>query len=151
MAAAPGKVAGQARAFQASMEQDPVNPQWQWTVWRFRLERFDPAGNRLTPVSVEMRGRSFRGAVTDGDWIEVGGAPVGGDTLRVTRVRNLTTESDVVAVQRTWPPVLWILFGVMIVVVLAITIAAVSFFLRTPWPGFPSDAFCDMSPTPPWC
>src|SRR5436305_190599 len=38
----------------------------------FRIDRYDAAGNRLTPIPIEM-GRYRRGMVSDGDEVEVVG------------------------------------------------------------------------------
>ncbi len=62
----------------------------------FRVDRYDVAGNRLTPVPVEMR-RYRGGLVTDGDEVEVVGRWSRG-TLRASRITNLTTDSEV----RSW-------------------------------------------------
>lgn len=39
-------------------------------VWTFQNRRYSESGNRLPPVAVEMRGRSFCGCIVDGDDVE---------------------------------------------------------------------------------
>jgi hypothetical protein len=60
------------------------------SIWTFRLERYDPQGNRLAPVQVEMRGLAFEGSLTDGDSVRVTGRWRGG-VIRASEVENLTT------------------------------------------------------------
>lgn len=57
----------------------------------FRIERHDDEGRTLTPVPVEMRGRSLDGVLNEGDWVEVHGDAEPGETLRPAEVRNVTT------------------------------------------------------------
>ncbi|MEU8911744.1 hypothetical protein [Streptomyces nigrescens] len=64
------------------------------TVWAFRVEAFDSAGNRVSLTPVEMRGYRFDGTVHDGDWVRARGRRKGG-TLHVDRLQNLTTGADV--------------------------------------------------------
>jgi hypothetical protein len=89
-------------------------------VWTFRLERYDGSGNRLQPVPIEMRGRSFEGAISEGDTVEVRGRWDEGTTLRPKRVRNLTTGATVGAkrVGKGW----LILLALFVVAVLAVFI-----------------------------
>ncbi|MBU7028527.1 MAG: hypothetical protein HXS48_16455 [Theionarchaea archaeon] len=87
--------AGEARGIQSRQEADLSGTSW--TVLSFVLERYDKNGNRLTPVPVEMRGRSFKGFLNEGDWVEVHGTLKKGKTLRVSQVYNKTTESTVKA------------------------------------------------------
>lgn len=64
-------------------------------VLSFRMERYDPAGNRLTPVPVEMRARKFAGAPpSDGDLVDVEARWKKGRPLRPKRFHNLTTNCD---------------------------------------------------------
>jgi hypothetical protein len=71
-----------------------VEPAMQVNVWSFRLERYDGRGNRLPSVPVELRGRSMRGAVRDGDRVVVEGRWREG-TLLARRVRNLDNGASV--------------------------------------------------------
>jgi hypothetical protein len=95
-------------------------------VWTFRLERYDQAGNRLQPIPVEMRGRSFEGAISDGDTVEVRGRWHQGTTLRPQRAANLTTGA-VVATKgygKAWIPlaVLFVVGLVLLAILLIIGI-----------------------------
>jgi len=78
----------------------------------FRIDRYDRAGNRLSPVAVEMQARRA-GRVTDGDEVEVSGRWSRG-TLRADRIRNLTTASDVVGFPR-W--LKWAVIAIFLVIV----------------------------------
>ncbi len=80
-------------------------------VWTFRLERYDAAGNRLQPVPVEMRGRSFEGAISEGDTLEVRARWREGTTLRASRATNLTTGAVVQAKGYGSP---WLLLGLLV-------------------------------------
>jgi hypothetical protein len=60
------------------------------TIWSFRLVRYDPGGNALRPVPVEMRGIAFEGSLAEGDQVRVAGRWRGG-TLRAEQLENLTT------------------------------------------------------------
>ncbi|WP_158710163.1 hypothetical protein [Streptomyces katrae] len=66
------------------------------TVWAFRVERYDEAGNRVLLVPVEMRGYAFEGAISEGDWVRAHGKMKRG-TLRASRLENLTSGADVQA------------------------------------------------------
>ncbi len=66
-------------------------------VWSFRLERQDEAGNRVPPVPVEMRARSFEGFISGGDLVEVDHRWSPGRTLPPRRVHNVTTGAVVKA------------------------------------------------------
>jgi hypothetical protein len=65
-----------------------------YTVWTFRLERHDFAGNRLRPVPVQMRGAAFDGSLDEGDIVRVAGKWKDG-TLHGERIDNLTTGAAV--------------------------------------------------------
>lgn len=66
------------------------------TVWTFRIERYDEAGNRVLLVPVEMRGYSFEGAVSEGDWVRAYGKMKKG-SLHASRLENLTSGAGVKA------------------------------------------------------
>jgi hypothetical protein len=131
-----GAVVGEVRGFQSYSEQDPIDYQKQWTVWAFRVQRFDAAGNLLSQVPVEMRARTIRGAVRDGDWVEVAGGTERSGTRVVDRLMNQTTRSVVRAVNWRFP--LWILIPVVIgvILVLAMTVVVMLFILNV-WLNFP--------------
>lgn len=83
---------GQVQAFRERKEEAPRNGMNQNVIiWGFRVDRYGPEGDRLMPVEVEMRGRSFEGQISDGDSVEIVERWVAGDINRVREVRNLTT------------------------------------------------------------
>ena len=125
--ARPGGIVGEARGVQARSEQDLLTPQRQFTVLTFRVERFDRAGNRLPPVAVQMRGRTFEGAISEGDWVEVEVAVAGApsDTLHVDRVRNLTTTAVVRAKGEERSLSFWVVVGVVVLIVVVIFVVAI--------------------------
>ncbi|MEU1406839.1 hypothetical protein ABZ471_31595 [Streptomyces sp. NPDC005728] len=63
-------------------------------IWTFRIERYDNAGNRTLLLPVEMRGRTFEGSISDGDWVRARGRMHSG-TLRVSLLENLSTGAHV--------------------------------------------------------
>jgi hypothetical protein len=121
----PGRILGEARGVQARSEQDPLVSQRQLTVVSFRVERYDEAGNRLAPVAVQMRGQTFEGAVSEGDWVEVTGGKVRDGTVQVDRVRNLTTNVVVRAKGADHSPIYWIVVGVMVLIVAGVALVAI--------------------------
>lgn len=94
------------------------------TVWTFRVERFDEAGNRVLFVPVEMRGRSFRGALADGDWVRLAGTAKAG-TIVTSEVTNLTIGASVVAEpvpSYRWAYVVGIFFACFPLIIISIII-----------------------------
>jgi hypothetical protein len=89
-----GGLAGQVRGLQVRSE--PYRQGVQRTIWSFRVERYDEAGNRVLLVPVEMRGLFFQGSIAEGEWVCVHGKRQGG-TLRATRLENLSTGAVVEA------------------------------------------------------
>ncbi|QQC92032.1 zinc ribbon domain-containing protein [Streptomyces alfalfae] len=85
-------VEGQVRALTSRTERQGESDHS--TVWTFRVERYDEAGDRISLIPVEMRGYRFEGAIHDGDWVRAGGRRKGG-TLHVNRLENLTTGASV--------------------------------------------------------
>lgn len=71
-----------------------------FTVWNFRLERRDASGQPLPPIPVEMKGRFFKGAINNGDIVDIGQSYRQGELVTTQRVRNVTVGVDVVAVGR---------------------------------------------------
>ncbi|MGW1272770.1 hypothetical protein [Streptomyces sp. NPDC002491] len=71
-------------------------------VCDFRLEMRDREGRPVGLVPVQMRGDLFEGAVDDGDRVRATGRVKNG-TLRVKKLRNLTTGAEVSA--RTTPAI----------------------------------------------
>jgi hypothetical protein len=71
----------------------------QTKVLLFRVERYDPSGNRLDPVGVEFH--NYRsGGLNDGEEVEVIGSWKRG-TLRAQKVTNLTTHAEVLGPSAT--------------------------------------------------
>jgi hypothetical protein len=62
-------------------------------VLAFRVERFDEQGDRLPPVTVEMRGLGFKGSLNEGDQVEIAKKPKPGKVTRVPRLFNRTAAS----------------------------------------------------------
>jgi len=92
-------IVGEVRGFQSRTESP--GPQYPTKIiWTFRVERFDTAGNRLPPVPVEMRSKSFKGFINEGDRVEVPGKWREGQIARPKTLRNLTTGAIVKA--RGW-------------------------------------------------
>ncbi|MEV6971820.1 hypothetical protein AB0M47_42665, partial [Hamadaea sp. NPDC051192] len=89
-------------------------------VWNFRLERRDARGSALPPVPVEMRARSIRGQIANGDLVEI---PTSG---RPMRLKNLTTGATVKARGRPHPFVRGVgltLFMILFVIVAIFIVA----------------------------
>jgi len=100
------RVRGIARSVELRADQNGV------TTLLLRVDRYDGAGNRLGPVAVEMQARRA-GRVTDGDEIEASGRWSRG-TLQATKIKNLTTASEVIGYPR-W--LKWAVLGVFLLVV----------------------------------
>lgn len=136
-----GAILGEVRGLQPHVEQDPLDYQQQWTVWAFRVQQFDTAGNLLSQVPVEMRGRALRGALRDGDWVEVTGGTIRAGTLVVDRVTNRTTKSVVQALP--WRRPLWLVaVRVVVVIIFLVIMVTVVTGLIDAWESFgdfPSD------------
>jgi hypothetical protein len=65
-------------------------------VLTFRLERYDPRGDRLSPIGVEMRGPSISGGLSEGENAYVEGN-YGSGTIRADRIVNRTTGAVITA------------------------------------------------------
>ncbi|GAA1964109.1 hypothetical protein [Microbacterium deminutum] len=98
-----------------------------FTVWSFRINR--PDGSLATPVPVEMRGRYFRGAIQNGDVVDIGRALRPGSLLRPRHVRNLSTASEVKAVGRTHRVARGVFATIFLLVFLAIFLTAAAAML----------------------
>jgi hypothetical protein len=88
-AAKGNKVIGEAHEYR------PRSEGTAFTVWSFRVDRYDKSGNRLPPVPVEMKGLQFDGSLSEGDWVEVPGAWKPGEVMKPTRFNNLTTGATI--------------------------------------------------------
>jgi hypothetical protein len=89
-------------------------------IWTFCVERYDSLGNRLPPVPVEMRGRSIRGVINEGDRVWVRGRAKRG-VVRANKVKNLTTGAIVQAqkIVLSWLHLADIVFVIIIIVIIA--------------------------------
>src|SRR5262249_51822398 len=87
-------VRGSARAIQQHSEQDANASDVSWSVWTFRIERYDEVtGEHLPPLPVQVRGKSFDGSINEDDEVEVSTESIIDGTVHTTWVRNLTTHS----------------------------------------------------------
>jgi hypothetical protein len=84
-------LAGVVSALQQRFEQD--RSRLSVLVVSFRVERRGADGTSYPPVPVELRGQSLRGAVANGDWVELPGGWRPGSRLRT--FVNLTTGAEV--------------------------------------------------------
>jgi hypothetical protein len=117
-------VEGHARGVQTRSER--MSDTASESVWTFRVERYDEAGNRVLLVPVEMRGLSFEGSLSDGDIVRAHGKVRSG-TLRADRVENLTTGAAVRA--KAVPVALKVVFGIVFLAIVAFIVAiAISIF-----------------------
>jgi zinc-ribbon domain len=91
-----GGYEGRARNVQRSSEQ--LGQQLTTQILRFVLEQFDQSGNRTTIMSIEMRGLSIVGNISEGDRVEVFGKREGG-LIFAEQIHNLTTGETVRAKQ----------------------------------------------------
>lgn len=117
-----GKIVGEVRNLQERHETD--NSQKTWTIWSFRVESFDRTGNRMQPVPVEMRGRTFQGMLNEGDQIEIRAKWREGQTLRVTEVYNTTTGSKVIVKKGVSGTPIWV-WNIVFFIVLGLAAAFV--------------------------
>ncbi len=67
------------------------------SIWDFRVDSWDAAGQPQPPVAVEIRALSIEGSIGDGDWVEISGHPSAGRVLKVRRLRNISMNALVVA------------------------------------------------------
>jgi hypothetical protein len=101
-----GKITGEARNVITRHETDTSGKPL--TILSFRVESFDKAGNRMQPVAVEMRGKSFQGMLNEGDQVKIRAILRKGQALRVSEVYNVTTGSRVKA-KRSAPGIpMWV-------------------------------------------
>jgi hypothetical protein len=91
-------------------------------VRTFRVERYDATGNRLAPITVEMRGQTLWGVVNEGDSVEIPASWTPDHTLSVAEMTNLTTGSRFGA---TLPPRHRWMAPVFLIVILSFASAAV--------------------------
>jgi len=96
-----GRLVGEARNVTVRQEFQ-ANSLAEYTIWSFRVDRYDAVGNRLDPIAVELRGLGITGSIAEGDRVAVNGKPRRDKPLRVRMVYNLTTHSRVSANIPLW-------------------------------------------------
>ena len=121
-------IEGQVKGLQARTEGggNDTSPE---TIWTFRLERYDDAGNRVGVVPVEMRGLRFEGSLADGDVIRAQGRFRSG-TFRASEIENVTTGAEVRS--RGVPKIAMVVFSIFFALV-------VGFIGWIAYTGFTSD------------
>jgi hypothetical protein len=63
-------------------------------AWTFRVQVSGERDERLAPITIEMKGRRFRGTVSDGDEIHINRRPKRSTPLRINKLDNLTHGRD---------------------------------------------------------
>ena len=117
-------------------------------ILTFRLERFDNDGNRLQPIPIEMRGRSFEGALADGDWVEVSGGWRDG-TLRAKRVQDLTTGAVIRARSKLFTRALPFLVFLLVALVALAALGGLNLLNGLSFPGGgPGTELRNVTPRP---
>lgn len=111
-----GDLVGEVRGLRDRSEPGPGDESW--TVLSFRLERYDDAGNRLTPVPVELRGTRFTGALSEGDWVEVDSRGRHEECVRVRAVFDATTGTVIAGLGPGFGRTLGTVFGWLVLSVL---------------------------------
>lgn len=120
-----GHLVGEAR--NVDMRQEFTRSLESYTIWSFRLVRYDAAGNRLDPIAVELRGLGITGSIAEGDRVEVMGKPPKDAPLQVKTVNNLSTKSRVSAripishrIGQIGKVIKWVIFLAVIIFIIAI-------------------------------
>ena len=94
------------------------------TIFTFRVQVDDDEGRPAAFIPVEMRARSFRGTLSDGDRVEIDASWHQGETVETKRVRNVTTGGSFEAKRsRRW---LRGVFGLVLFAVLVVVGASVA-------------------------
>ncbi|MGH2368255.1 MAG: tetratricopeptide repeat protein [Chloroflexota bacterium] len=101
-----GGTVGVARRVRQGTEPDPIFGQQRNAFIRFRLETSDLRGTRASPT-IELRGQLIKGAIEEGDVVEIPGPWRPGD--RPSFVLNLTTGEKVRAVLSWWRILQWVI------------------------------------------
>jgi hypothetical protein len=118
-----GRLRGRVSGFQQRYE---TSGRRQVYVWDFQLEL--PGSSGGEHVAIEMRGFGFKGAVQDGDEVEIAGRGRPGRVNRVRRLTNLTSDSRVKV--RGHPSVTRAV-GVLATVIVLIGFAVIALFIVT--------------------
>ncbi|MGD1994178.1 MAG: hypothetical protein PVI59_13375 [Anaerolineae bacterium] len=100
-------------------------------VCSFRVEAFDAQGNRLPPITIQMKGIGFSGSLNEGDQVEVNKKPRPGKVIKVARLRNLTAGSTFKV--RRHPLYIRVLAVPLTLIGLIITVAFVVGFFALIW------------------
>jgi hypothetical protein len=121
-AAAAGQAMGDSRSGVVSglQQRSEMVGRTYFQVWNFRLERRDARGAALPPVPVEMRARSIRGQIANGDLVEIP------SSARPMRLKNVTTGATIKAHGKPhpfWRGVGLILFMILFVIVALIIVS----------------------------
>lgn len=114
-------VEGQARALQSRSEQRGEG--YGETIWSFRVERHDEAGNRVQLIPVEIRGLTFEGSINEGDWVRAEGRVRAG-TFRANVLENRTTGAVVRA--KGYSKLAAVVFSVIFLIIISL-VAVVAF------------------------
>ncbi|MGH3681768.1 MAG: hypothetical protein ACRDT2_16165, partial [Natronosporangium sp.] len=91
-------------------------------VWSFRLERFDPTGNRQPPLPVFIRAKRFTGVLGEGQQVQILRYRFKGGTVHPTRLRNRTTGATIRIGDDQWATALAMLAVAGLVVLCAIVV-----------------------------
>ena len=83
---------GRVTGFRPSFEQSRYGS---LTVWNFRIERTGDDGVALPAIPIQMRARSFDGAINDGDIVMVPRGARPGSTYHAASIRDITTGTEV--------------------------------------------------------
>ena len=113
-------IRGVARAVHLRTEPSSLKgPTWQ--ILDFRLDRFSEDGRPLPSVPVEMRRLHLTGSVSEGETVEVRGKWQTGQLLKLTRLKNISTGSPVIAKGKPHR-VLKVLAAIVFLALIALTI-----------------------------
>ncbi len=119
----PGVIEGEVRGL--GIRSETTNTRVE-TVWHFRVESYDEAGNRLPPVPIEMHGQSFQGWVEDGDHVKITETKRTGDTITARKLYNEShgtwVEAKQVQLRRGAAIGLGVTFGIPAFIVILIVI-----------------------------
>ena len=93
---------GVVRGFKESRQaktgfQHPAMRNLDMIVWTFQLERHSETAERLDPIPVEMRGKSFSGFINEGNVVGLYEKTWQGGIVRPWRVYNVTFKEDIKA------------------------------------------------------
>jgi len=86
------RVIGEVREFRERRE---TEGNFTWTIWSFRVERYDASGNQMPPVPVEIKGMKFEGTISEGDWVELPDPWKPGEVASPKKFDNLTTGAKI--------------------------------------------------------